>query len=177
MILIHSSPRNGAGIFQSFMPVFVPVGIGCLLAVCRKDGIRVELIDEQIERKPLERIKSLVPGLKPPYVFGFSVLTGAFYGAVKLAGELKLSRGEVITEGSRSIENDRVYGALLAEVNALINKEQGFKPFEKITKIFPVLNDFSVGKELTQTLKVKRKYVEERFTQLVDKYFKGGEKK
>ena len=40
-----------------------------------------------------------------------------------------------------------------------------------------MLNDFSVGKELTQTLKVKRKYVEERFRQLVDKYFKGGEKK
>ena len=96
---------------------------------------------------------------------------------MKLAEELKLSRDEVITEGSRSIENDRIYGALLAEVNALINKEQGFKPFEKITKIFPVLNDFSVGKELTQTLKVKRKYVEERFRQLVDKYFKGGEKK
>jgi long-chain acyl-CoA synthetase len=96
---------------------------------------------------------------------------------MKLAEELKLSRGEVITEGSRSIENDRIYGALLAEVNALINKEQGFKPFEKITKIFPVLNDFSVGKELTQTLKVKRKYVEERFRHLVDKYFKGGEKK
>lgn len=96
---------------------------------------------------------------------------------MKLAGELKLSRGEVITEGSRSIENDRIYLALLAEVNALINKDQGFKPFEKITKIFPVLNDFSVGKELTQTLKVKRKYVEERFKHLVDKYFKGGEKK
>ncbi len=96
---------------------------------------------------------------------------------MKLAEEMKLSRDEVITEGSRSIENDRVYLALLAEVNALINKEQGFKPFEKITKIFPVLNDFSVGKELTQTLKVKRKYVEERFRQLVDKYFKGGEKK
>jgi long-chain acyl-CoA synthetase len=96
---------------------------------------------------------------------------------MKLAEELKLSRDEVIIEGSRSIENDRIYLALLAEVNALISKEQGFKPFEKITKIFPVLNDFSVGKELTQTLKVKRKYVEERFRHLVDKYFKGGEKK
>ena len=95
---------------------------------------------------------------------------------MKLAAELKLSRNEIVTSGSASIENDLVYNALLAEVNSLISKEEGFKPFEKITKIFPVLNDFSVGKELTQTLKVKRKFVEERFKQLVDKYIKGGKK-
>ncbi|MGB4587029.1 MAG: AMP-binding protein [Rectinemataceae bacterium] len=95
---------------------------------------------------------------------------------MKLAAELKLSRNEVITEGSASIENDIVYNVLLKEVGSLISKEHGFKPFERITKIFPVLNDFSVGKELTQTLKVKRKFVEERFNQLVDKYFKGDTK-
>ena len=95
---------------------------------------------------------------------------------MRLAAELKLSRNEIVTSGSASIENDQIYNILLAEVNSLITKEQGFKPFEKITKIFPVLNDFSVGKELTQTLKVKRKFVEERFRQLVDKYIKGGKK-
>jgi len=95
---------------------------------------------------------------------------------MRLAAELKLSRNDIMTSGSASIENDLVYNALLAEVNSLITKEEGFKPFEKITKIFPVLNDFSVGKELTQTLKVKRKFVEERFKQLVDKYIKGGKK-
>jgi long-chain acyl-CoA synthetase len=92
---------------------------------------------------------------------------------MRLAAELKLSRTEILTEGSNSIENDRVYNILLAEVNALISKEHGFKPFEKIVKIFPVLNDFSVGRELTQTLKVKRRYVEERFKKLVDHYLHG----
>lgn len=91
---------------------------------------------------------------------------------MKLAAELKLSRNEIVTSGSASIENDLIYNVLIKEVSSLITKEHGFKPFEKITKIFPVLNDFSIGKELTQTLKVKRKYVEERFHQLVDKYFK-----
>ncbi|MGB4573308.1 MAG: AMP-binding protein [Rectinemataceae bacterium] len=95
---------------------------------------------------------------------------------MKLAAELKLSRTEIMTSGSASIENDEIYNALLREVHSLITKEHGFKPFEKITKIFPVLNDFSVGKELTQTLKVKRKFVEDRFRQLVDKYLKGGGK-
>ncbi|MEI6873792.1 MAG: AMP-binding protein, partial [Spirochaetota bacterium] len=88
---------------------------------------------------------------------------------MRLAAELKLSRAEVLTEGQGSIENDAVYSVLLREVNALISKEQGFKPFERITKIFPVLNDFSIGRELTQTLKVKRKFVEERFRSAVDR--------
>ncbi len=95
---------------------------------------------------------------------------------MKLAAELKLSRTDIVVSGSGSIENDQIYNHLLKEVGSLITKEQGFKPFETITKIFPVLNDFSVGKELTQTLKVKRKYVEERFKHLVDRYLRGGDK-
>ena len=94
---------------------------------------------------------------------------------MKLAAELKLSRNEILTSGSNSIENDQIYNILLAEVNSRISREQGFKPFERITKIFPILNDFSVGKELTQTLKVKREYVEERFKHLVGKYLHGEE--
>ncbi len=94
---------------------------------------------------------------------------------LRLAAELKLSPAQVRTEGSLSIENDIIYRELLKEVNGLISKEQGFKPFERITRIFPVINDFSIGKELTQTLKVKRKYVEERYQALVDRLF--GERK
>jgi long-chain acyl-CoA synthetase len=95
---------------------------------------------------------------------------------MKLAAELKLSMSDILVRGTSSIEHDEIYNFLLKEVNSRITKEEGFKPFERIAKIFPILNDFSVGKELTQTLKVKRKYVEERFKQLVDKYLKGGDK-
>jgi long-chain acyl-CoA synthetase len=86
---------------------------------------------------------------------------------LRLAVELKLKPTDIKIEGKDSIEHDLVYSVLLKEVNALISKEHGFKPFEKITRILAVPNDFSVGKELTQTLKVKRKYVEERFQSLV----------
>jgi len=92
---------------------------------------------------------------------------------MKLASELKLSMSDIVIKGTNSIEHDEIYNFLLKEVNSRITKEEGFKPFERITKIFPILDDFSVGKELTQTLKVKRKFVEERFKQLVDKYLKG----
>lgn len=90
---------------------------------------------------------------------------------MRLAAELKLQPSDIKTEGKDSIEHDAVYSVLLKEVNALISREQGFKHFERITRILPVKNDFSVGKELTQTLKVKRRYVEERFKELVDRVF------
>ena len=96
---------------------------------------------------------------------------------MKLAGELKLSPTEVITEGIDSIEHDSIYFHLMKEVNSLISREQGFKPFERISKILPVKNDFSVGRELTQTLKVKRQYIAEKYKGLIRKLMQDSRKK
>ncbi|MBI9103020.1 MAG: AMP-binding protein [Spirochaetales bacterium] len=86
---------------------------------------------------------------------------------MKLAAELKLKSNEVVLEGIDSINHEDIIHHLMKEVNGLISREHGFKTFEFISKIFPVRNDFSVGKELTQTLKIKRKYIEERYNNLV----------
>ena len=96
---------------------------------------------------------------------------------MKLAAELKLSDVEVQIDGDNSIEQDKVYEVLLKEVNRLISKEHGFKPFEFVTKILPVKNDFSIGKELTQTLKVKRQYIEEKYKSLIARLHEDTEKK
>jgi len=93
---------------------------------------------------------------------------------LRLAGELKLSVNEICTEGEFSIENDVIYRILLKEVNSLISRTHGFKFFEYIARILPVRSDFSVGKELTQTLKIKRKYIEEKYHKLIERLF--GEK-
>lgn len=86
---------------------------------------------------------------------------------MNLAAELKISYEEVVLEGKKSITHDDIVRHLMKEVSSLISKEQGFKPFESITKILPVKNDFLVGKELTQTLKIKRKYIEDKYHNLV----------
>jgi len=86
---------------------------------------------------------------------------------MRLAQELKLQDFDVQVSGKDSIEHDRIYEILLKEVNKLISKEHGFKPFEFITKILPVRNDFSIGRELTQTLKVKRQFIEEKYKSLI----------
>src|SRR6056297_2757521 len=84
-----------------------------------------------------------------------------------LAEQLKVTDYEVPTEGAFSIENDKINAILMREVNSLINKEQGFKPFEFVSHILPVKNEFTIGRELTQTLKVKRQYIQDKYKNLI----------
>jgi len=96
---------------------------------------------------------------------------------MRLAAELKLSPSEVVIDGSNSIEHEGIYQHLMKEVNSLISREQGFKRFEFITRILPVKNDFSVGRELTQTLKVKRQYIQEKYKGLINKLHQDSRRK
>lgn len=69
------------------------------------------------------------------------------------------------------ISHPTIIQAIKKEVNKLISKESGFKPFEKISTIIPIKNTFEIGKELTQSLKIKRKYVEDKYHQLINRIF------
>lgn len=89
MILINSSPKDALKIFQPFLPIFVPVGIGSLLSVTEKEGIRVYHIDEQVESNLLGLINEYTKNMQKPYIFGFSVLTAAFKSAIILSKRLK----------------------------------------------------------------------------------------
>ncbi len=86
---------------------------------------------------------------------------------MRLAEELKVTDYEIPVEGSYSIENDKINAILTREVNSLISKEHGFKPFEFVSKVLPVKNTFTIGRELTQTLKVKRQYIQEKYKNLI----------
>ncbi len=89
MILINSSPKDALKIFQPFLPIFVPVGIGCLMAALDREGIKARFIDEQVEDSALELIQQYVKDMERPYIFGFSVLTAAYKSAILLSKELK----------------------------------------------------------------------------------------
>lgn len=89
MILINSSPKDALKIFQPFLPIFVPVGIGCLLAATEREGIRAQFIDEQVEADVFGKVAEYVKSMKRPYIFAFSVLTAAFKNAVLVSKELK----------------------------------------------------------------------------------------
>lgn len=89
MILINSSPKDALKIFQPFLPIFVPIGVGCLLAVAEKQGIKPRYIDEQLEDNVLDLIAEHVKEMEKPYIFGFSTFTIAFKNAISLSKELK----------------------------------------------------------------------------------------
>ncbi|MBN1914121.1 MAG: radical SAM protein [Candidatus Omnitrophica bacterium] len=89
MILINSSPKDALKIFQPFLPISVPVGIGTLLAVAQKQGIRANFIDEQVEDDIFGKVKRFTKSMQPPYIFGFSILTVAFKNAIFVSRRLK----------------------------------------------------------------------------------------
>lgn len=89
MILINSSPKDAAKIFQSFLPIYVPIGIGCLAAVMEQNDLTVKIIDEQVEDDTIAKIIENVKELTPPYIFGFSVLTASYKIALENSKKLK----------------------------------------------------------------------------------------
>lgn len=91
MILINSSPKDALKIFQPFLPIFVPIGIGSLLGVAEKEGIKPRYIDEQLEDEDniLNLIAEHVKEMEKPYIFGFSAFTVAFKSAILLSKELR----------------------------------------------------------------------------------------
>lgn len=89
MILINSSPGNALRIFQPFLPVFVPVGIGCIVSAFREQGIHIDFFDEQVDENILESIDEKLQDLEKPYIFGFSVLTAAYKCAMETSKKLK----------------------------------------------------------------------------------------
>ena len=57
------------------------------------------------------------------------------------------------------------------EVQGLINNKTGFKNFERIFRSTLLASHFEVGKELTQTLKVKREVVNDIHKKEISKLF------
>lgn len=89
MIFINSSPANSLKIFQPFLPVFVPIGIGYLMAAMEQEGVHSFIVDEQVEKNITVKIDNCISELSPPYIFGFSVVTAAYHNAISLAQKLK----------------------------------------------------------------------------------------
>ncbi len=89
MILINSSSKSSLKIFHAFLPSFVPVASGWILALAQRHNIKVQFFDEHIEENLLEKIDLHVKKMDRPYIFGFSILTASFKNAVLLSENLK----------------------------------------------------------------------------------------
>ncbi|MCE5300500.1 MAG: AMP-binding protein, partial [Spirochaetia bacterium] len=85
-----------------------------------------------------------------------------------LAGNWKISFDDMVLKGEDIIKHWKVTEFIQKEGKRLINRGTGFKPFEQIQHFVLLNRKFSVGDELTQTLKVKRKHVEKKYKHLID---------
>ncbi len=89
MIFINSSSKDSFKIFQSFSPIFVPFGIGYLMATLDRNNIKSYYVDEVFEKDAFEKILEICKNINKPYIFGFNVLTVSYKNALILSVKLK----------------------------------------------------------------------------------------
>lgn len=88
MILINPKSTK-FGIFQRYVPLSVPIGIGSLAGFLRQHQLEVEIIDEDAEPLSLASLKETVAKVQPPYLFGISSLTACIKRSYEIAQLLK----------------------------------------------------------------------------------------
>lgn len=81
-----------------------------------------------------------------------------------------------LNKAVESIENvmddKHIISDIKSELNELLHKKHGFKPFEKLQNIHFLEKEFKVGEELTNTLKKKRHIIEKKYHELIDNFLK-----
>ncbi len=88
MILIN--PRSTKfGIFERYVPLSVPIGIGYLAAYLLHKNKEIEILDEHIKPISEKALAEAVKKFSPPYVFGISSLTACINRSFEIAKLIK----------------------------------------------------------------------------------------
>ena len=89
MLLINPAQEKFGGFLSRYVPVGIPVAIGCLAAYLEKHDIPVNVVDEEIVSITPSVLRDLVEGLEKPYMFGLSCLTAHVVRGYQLAAMIK----------------------------------------------------------------------------------------
>jgi long-chain acyl-CoA synthetase len=76
---------------------------------------------------------------------------------------------EELQEGVEHLRDRHILERIRAELNARLTPKNGFKPYEKIQGIHFLDREFTIGEELTNTLKKKRHIIERKYRELIDR--------
>jgi len=112
MILINPKSTK-FGIFERYVPISVPFGIGYLAGYLISQNKNVQIIDEHIEPISKEILESSVKKLSPPYIFGISTLTASIkrcFEIVKIIKSLYPESKVVLGGIHSSVLPDEVLG-------------------------------------------------------------------
>ncbi len=75
MLLINPAQEKFGGFLSRYVPVGIPVAIGCIAAYLKKHGIAVNVVDDEITDITPSVLRERVRDLEQPYIFGLSCLT------------------------------------------------------------------------------------------------------
>lgn len=122
---------------------------------------------ENVEPEPIEN------SLKQSEYFTHVVVVGQDQ---KTLGALIVPNKEKILpllSATTDINNDEAITKLVRdEIKKYVSVETGYKAFERITTFYLLHNEFAVNDELTQTQKVKRNRVQEKYSNEIERMFK-----
>ncbi len=138
----------------------------CLKLVGRSKDTIVLLNGENIEPIPIEAKLCESPLIDQCMVVGQDQKQLGVLVVPSLAGfqELGKSADSVADLSGDSETRERI----AVEVKRLVSKETGFKVFEQIQGVALVPKAFEVGDEMTNTFKIKRHVVDEKYGDLID---------
>ena len=88
MILIHPKSTK-FGIFDRYVPLSVPIGIGCLAGYLIQKNKKVKIINEHITPIADKMLQEVVKGLEAPYIFGISSVTACISRSYEIAEIIK----------------------------------------------------------------------------------------
>jgi len=77
--------------------------------------------------------------------------------------------GKVIESIDHLLEDQQLINKIKGEINNALQHTKEFKPFEKLQNITFLKEEFRLGEELTNTYKKKRRVIEHKYKELIDK--------
>ncbi|MFO1436504.1 MAG: radical SAM protein [Gammaproteobacteria bacterium] len=89
MLLINPAAHKFGGFLSRYVPVGIPVAIGMIAAYLEKNGIRCNVLDEEITDVTPSLLREAVKGLEQPYIFGISCLTAHVARGYSIAKMIK----------------------------------------------------------------------------------------
>lgn len=99
-----------------------------------------------------------------------------FLGALVVPNEEKMiefaqTEGLSYVETEEILGDERFHGHIHDEIQARVNAKTGFKGFEQVFRTHILRKPFEVGDEMTQTMKVRRAIVQERYKREIEALF------
>jgi radical SAM superfamily enzyme YgiQ (UPF0313 family) len=89
MLFINPAAEQFGGFLSRYVPVGIPISIGCLIGYMEKHGIPCRIIDEELGHTTAERARELLRDMPKPWIVGIGCLTAHAARAYEVASMLK----------------------------------------------------------------------------------------